>query len=810
MRSERYGPKLLFRENKEEMNEKKYLVYVDILGFEKLAEILEEERGIESREVREKFIDVINERVKTIEREGRIIGKKYEESDDWLLLTDSLENAFKCILEILDHHTPYKGYEKIPLEIAIGTGDYDKWARFDGKELIIENSTIKFIKTKIIDYYHDWYKQNHKNESPKSTFITLTESAYLELEPLDRKLCQKIEHKYKNDDEKEEVITFFAADVDRVQQRGSVFEFLEKIEAGSKWYVRIDEVYVPPLEYEDMARTLKEKRIVFITGTPEHGKTFTAIRLMWEFYNSGYEPGWIKGGELTERIEVRRKLEDIRAELKPRHIIYFEDPFGKTKYEQREGLEREIGSIIDIVKQVEDAYVIITSREEVFKEFEKGKGLGKVLKEFERKLNVKKPSYNYEKRKEILLNWAEAENCKWVVNEELKELVLESIEDEKILPTPLSIKDFAVATFDIEKEEELREKIKEKSKETAKAFAEEIKNMTKDKILFLSFLSIYDSLSLEFIRTTYQELVDELDLKDAWVFDRVLNWFRDDKINIDGEDIRFSHPSYSEALKNLLVEDGYFTTINKEIFSKLMLKLAEKRGHTIFFLMAVADNFYELPVDVKTNILLDLLEKDAAAWAVARVVANKPDTLPEDVTAWLFKLSEYDEAVWEVARAVADNFDKFPDDARNKLLLNLSKKDVAVWAVLFAVVYNLDTFPDDVRNKLLLNLSENDVAVWWPNEKAIVYNFGKLPENVKNALDGLPEPLQQVIGFNVGIIKNIETTERIIKNIEANGGITKFIEASSRIKERLQTICLKANTLSQLYQNFVFKIVNKK
>ena len=84
------------------MNEKKYLVYVDILGFERLAEIIEEERGIESREVREKFVDVINERVKTIERGGRIRGKRYGESDDWLLLTDSLENVFKSIFEILD------------------------------------------------------------------------------------------------------------------------------------------------------------------------------------------------------------------------------------------------------------------------------------------------------------------------------------------------------------------------------------------------------------------------------------------------------------------------------------------------------------------------------------------------------------------------------------------------------------------------------------------------------------------------------------------------------------------------------------
>jgi hypothetical protein len=84
------------------MNEKKYLVHLDILGFERLAEKIEEERGIESREGRKKFIDVLNERMKTIEREGRITGRKYGESDDWLLLTNSHENVFESILNILN------------------------------------------------------------------------------------------------------------------------------------------------------------------------------------------------------------------------------------------------------------------------------------------------------------------------------------------------------------------------------------------------------------------------------------------------------------------------------------------------------------------------------------------------------------------------------------------------------------------------------------------------------------------------------------------------------------------------------------
>ena len=763
------------------MNGKKYLVYVDILGFEDLAREIAKKSGFEEDWIRQNCLsDPLEKRIGEIKREGIQIPKgisEIEGSDNYVLIVDHIQTAFELVGKLTTIRIPHKDYKFIPLEVGLGTKEIDEDIEV---KPINRKEIIKFLKSDIINPYRSYYKNKKKHGAKiKETFVLFTQDFFGDLEPLDKKYCELISYKTK---------TFFVADLDKVQQRGRVFDFLEKIRhAGSKLYGRIDEVYVPPLEYEDMARTLKEKRIVFITGTPEYGKTYTAVKFMWEYYNNGYEPRWIKIGEPADRDEVRETLENMCAELKSRHIIYFEDHFGKREYVQRDSLEREIKILIDTVRQVEAVYVILTSREEVFKEFKKS---ANVPKEFEKKLNIKKPSYDYEKRKEILLSWAEEENCKWLGNERLKEFVLESIEDDKILPTPMNIRAFAKATFDKEEESVLKEEIKEKSKETANVFAEEIKNMTDDKILFLSFLSIYDSLSVEFIRTTYQELVDELNLKDAWGFDRVLNWFKDDKINIDGEDIRFSHPSYSEALKNLLVEDGDFTRINKEIFSKLMLKLAEKRGDTIFFLMAVADNFYELPDDVKTKILLDLLEKDAAAWAVARAVANKSDKPSEVVTDLLFKLSEDDEAAWEVARAVADNFDKFPDDARNKLLLNLSKKDVAAWAVLFAVVYNLDTFPDDVRNKLLLNLSEKDVAVWWSNENAIAYNFDKLPENVKNSIDVLPELLQQVIGVNVGTIK--------------------FIEAIPLIKERLQTICLKANTLFPLYRNFVLKILNKK
>ncbi|NIA11473.1 MAG: hypothetical protein GWP10_17540 [Nitrospiraceae bacterium] len=495
--------------------------------------------------------------------------------------------------------------------------------------------------------------------------MLFTQEFFDDLEPLDKKYCERISYSDK---------TFFVADLEKIQQRARVFEFLEEIgHAGSKLYDRLDELYVPPSEYEDLSKTLKENRILFITGTPEYGKTYTAVRLMWEFYNDRYEPKWIRGGNKTERNEVGMKLEDIGSELKPGRIIYFEDPFGQIEYEERYGLERGIGTLKDSVRQVEDAYVIITSREEVFKEFKKEKLSAKELKEFEEKLNIRKPSYNYEKRKEILLNWAEGGNCRWLINEKLKNLVLESMKDKKVLPTPMSIKNFAIATFDVEDEGKLKGEIKEKSVETAKAFAKEIKNMADDKILFLSLLYIFESgpylFEVEFVRTTYQEMVEELNLQNAWVFDRVVNWFKDDKIKIDtvSDIISFSHPSYSEAWGYLLIEDGYPTWINSEIFSELLLKLSER---------------------------------SSIAQTIAWVVANNYDMLPEKVRGLLFKISEIDDAAFELAWAVDINFNKLPDNVRNALLLKLSKKDDAASFVADTVAYYFDKLPEDVQNLL--------------------------------------------------------------------------------------------------------------
>ncbi|MGD2248787.1 MAG: hypothetical protein PVF58_10320 [Candidatus Methanofastidiosia archaeon] len=754
---------------------KKYLIYVDILGFDELAKDIGGKKDIEEREVRSKFIDVIEERIEIIKAKGGIIGKHYGESDDWLLVTDDLDKIFWIISEILDHNTRYIGYEKIPLEVGIGTAEFDKWAKFDGKDLIIENETIKFLKTYILSYYHKWYKKN-KAKRIKSTFVVLTEESFKDLEPLDKKYCKRISYKEK---------AFFVMNLRRIHQRYKMFRFLEKIGyPGSKLYDRINEVYVLPLEYDDIEKTLDIERIVFITGTREYGKTYTAVRFLWNYHNSGYEPRWIKGAESSDRIRAREILEEIDRELRPKHIIYFEDPFGKTKYEKRESLERGTGAIIDAVKRVKDSYVIITSREEVFKEFKEEELSEDDIEEFERRLNLKKPSYNYEGRKMILEEWARKEGCKWLENNILISSILGHMKDENVLPTPLSIKDFVWATVDIGEIWELEKIMKKKSEETAKAFSKEIESMTDDKILFLSFLFISNRLEDQLIRNTYAELVKQMNLRNAWDFDRIFDWFKDDKIKI-GDYIEFSHPSYSEALKYLLVKNGYVTPINKRVFSQVLNKLSEKDEAAGGVAQIAEVHFDKLPEDIRNELLLKLSEKDEAAGGVARIIAIHFDELSERIRNLLFEFCEKDEAAEDVVQAVAIQFFKFSVDAIYQLLLKLSEKDEAAGGVARIIAIHFDELPERIRNELLLKLSEKDEAAGGV-ARIIAKHFDELPERIRNLLFELSKRDKAAGGVAQAIALSFGRLPENLKNLlfelskrdKAAGGVAQAITHS--------------------------------
>jgi hypothetical protein len=676
---------------------KVYLIWLDILGFDNFCRQIAESRGLEPKKVRTDFIETINERIEEATSKQQIIGQKYGESDDWLLATNSLDLTLKTVGDILEHDTGYLAV-KIPLEIAIGAVNIDDLSSLQGSQLLSNQGTIDFLKTNIISFYHKWHELEFAC-SPKKTFVVITEDVATEMEINLRNQSRKIIQKRTNDQ-----IIFYSVEPILIQQQHKIMNFLEKIgRSNSKLYNRIDDLFIAPTEFEEIKASLKINHLVFITGTAEYGKTYTAVRLLWEYFLRGYEVVWIEGREQKERSEVRKRLEEIERELKPRHIIYFEDPFGKISYERAESLEREVGYIINCVKNIQDAYIVLTSREEVFKEFERENLSSIELQEFEKKLNIKKPSYDYYKRKEMLLKWAEAKNCIWLQNPCTTTVILSSLQNPKNLPTPLSIRDFAVTSSNLNDITSINQQLREKSVETVRSFAKELEYMSSEKFLFL-LIPFVDAFPITIARSEFNLIAKSLNIDDPNCFEETFSWFKDDKIDVKDDKIVFSHPSYNEAVRYSLAEKQQNVFARKNILSKLLNSLVCKQRSAISVAQFIRVNYDLLESNLVETITLQLTDMaQPPAESIYSLIENY-DKLPIRIKEKIPVLARKPETSSYVAFAVLENIRRIPYSLAEEILVDMAKDSYADQKLAYALRVKFHEIPSELLNKLLLIL----------------------------------------------------------------------------------------------------------
>ena len=666
------------------MNEK-CLIFIDVLGFDEYAQEIAEVKKIDVREVRNKFFEVIEKKIAESRENCNIIGSSPGRDDIVIVLDDKslinpLNSCFKLIGHLLKHNTGYKSpYNQFSLEIGIGIGLYDEYSKFNGKDLLKEQSTIDFLKLKFIDHYHIWYKQNHGCKI-KESFVILTEDAYSKLNPIDKKFCMKIEHNLNNTNTTRRF--YYTLDMNFVKNVYNLSMFLNTIGIiDNPIYNRIDYLFVPPLEYCDIFNFLSEKRILFLTGSPEFGKTYTAIYLLFRYFEKGYIPRWIHGEELHRRIEVRDALDNISAFLKPKHIIYFEDPFGKIEYEKRESLERDINTIINYVESLKDVYVIITSREEIFKKFKIETASRIILEQYEKKINLFKPSYDQHKKEEILEKWAEYNNCKWVFNQNLKGFVHWIINYYKeLLPTPLSIKDFTFVSKNTRDEEQLYKLLKRKSLETSIVFGKEISAMSDNKKLFLGILMITDPIDLSDFNLYFNQLKSELKISSLESFNDIIEWFNGDKITIKTsedfdppyESITFTHPSYLEAVDFLLQEDKIF----RKFFIKCLDYLVKKEETLENVSKALNHNYIHLPMELRHELLLDLSNYYVCLEDIIpiflKIFNNLDEDLRDEILRNIMRYEEYEEDIYLL---ITENYRSIPNDIKREFWKRLSDND---------------------------------------------------------------------------------------------------------------------------------------
>ena len=765
--------------------EKEYFIcFIDALGFDNLPKemIKNYDLDMEPSAIRNKFIGKLDDKLNDLLRKKYLVGIN-DGRDDWILVSDKLQNLIISVSEIMEL------YAVFPFEIGLGSGVFNEDVDFNSKQFISEDPTIQFLKSKILPKYSKWYKSTHNEKSIKDTYVLFTEELYQKMDCFDQDIFELIMY------ERE---TLYLIDNEKFKTWGECLNFLNILGISeNKIYDGVDRLYAIPQGYDEIKKHLKSDKVVIITDNPESGKTYTAVRLLWEYYLKGYQPVWERGDNSLH--EKRKSLENIESNLKEKQIFYFEDPFGENKYEKMEFLEEKIRSIIDKIREFNDVYLIITSRSEIFKEFNLNNLYLADFERFEQRLNMTNCLLDYSERQNLLLMWAKKNKCKWLTIPELKTDVLDLLKSSRYLPSPLKIREFCVASRDTVDYEEIHKKITEKSKETSIGFAEEINRFSADKILFLSFPFTSGSFELEFIKESYKEMVHEFGLEDAWDFAFVFKWFKDDKIEVFNNKIRFSHPAYLESLKYLLMENKGCTGIFPEIFYKFLQKLAENDNSAAYVARVVADNYTHLPEEAH-SLLFTLAKKDKTKASVVRSLIYNYSTLPDNVQSLVFDLYSSNEVKPEVARAITDYFNVVPKDIQI-LLFEMAYDDKVAGHLVRAVADNYNHLPEDVKN-LIFNVYETEK---FDKEiaRAIIENYRTLPDYIKCLLFNMVEKEE----VKIHIAKAVADKSENLPNDIIEYLLSKLCKDARYDKFVAKTIIRNFDSLPDKLQNLLYKYV---
>ena len=266
-------------------------MYIDILGFNAIPQDIEMKTGINEEVARGDYLrNPILEKVAELENKISDVKIQHKGTDDFLLTCRSPDSMFEILENITQIEIPIQSFSNIPLEIVI---DYKELSEAD-TDIVNKSATIDFLKANFIQVY----KKRTKNN--KETFILIGSSVYGQLDQFDKDEC----FKYETDD-----ADFFSIPLTIFLTSQKIRGFLKCIgKSNYTFYNKINKLFVKPNEYVDIKNTLMRKQIVFITGTKEFGKTYTAAHLLWEFYNLGYSPKWIGGNENTEMQFTRDRL----------------------------------------------------------------------------------------------------------------------------------------------------------------------------------------------------------------------------------------------------------------------------------------------------------------------------------------------------------------------------------------------------------------------------------------------------------------------------------------------------------------------
>ena len=346
---------------------------------------------------------------------------------------------------------------------------------------------------------------------------------------------------------------------DDIMSNRASYDFLQLIGNNNIGYKLIDNLFVEPNEYLQIKSSLEDKNIVFIVGDPGIGKTYTAVKLLHEYYKEGYKPIWVMGMSKEDRELQSTKI--MNYEPNEKEIVYFEDPFGRTQFERRDDVLQIFLPLLDKIKH-SHSKLVVTSRSNVFQSFKNEVPHSELMNEYVETLNIQKPSYSKDKLKQIYENL-----CKVGANTELYDKWRNSIYlaiDRNQLITPIMVTQLAANLQTITTNKQFWERIfLLKSNNLLMVVMNELKQLSIPSriLLFIMFLHGRYLVKLSTINEQFdraQHLVkDEIGLPFMSLLstELTLQKNRIEKIGTKKQALRFVHPMYEEAIGELIQKD---------------------------------------------------------------------------------------------------------------------------------------------------------------------------------------------------------------------------------------------------------------
>ena len=150
--------------------------------------------------------------------------------------------------------------------------------------------------------------------------------------------------------------------------------FGKELENPRSRYKNLTTLYVKPTEYNEICSKIEKDHIIFIIGEPHLGKTYTAIHLLWEYYQKGYETLYIRHDNLVTMLhEKEGSLKNLLLSLMASKggnpvIIHFDDPFGETMERRTDEFAKGLNDFLYLSKKYEHLRIIVTTRLNIFRE----------------------------------------------------------------------------------------------------------------------------------------------------------------------------------------------------------------------------------------------------------------------------------------------------------------------------------------------------------------------------------------------------------------------------------------------------------